>query len=351
MFDGVGGLVFRHELNATTNCHAPSMNCGRTILLNTTFVKNTAFNSGSAILTSDPKRVLVSCKKKTSYYDFVDQNALSLLQSVDPKRLCSSWKRNSHEINGQGKVISTYGRLLFFSTNHRDETRITGNVQSGFVLESIQNGEQLPVIHITILDAFENKPAPTEPLSFLAEITSPDKLFQGVVTVIISNGTGNFSDITAVKPPGRYNLTITPRVASIKSATLTVHVRDCLIGEEPVSRPVLCQACGSNAYNFNTTKTNGCLPCPGEAICQGRYIVPEDGYWHKGPCHANIKQCIAEEACTYNNREARLYDFGVNLADCYINDKTLELYGERLCNKARILSALFKLFFIALLGI
>lgn len=289
------------------------------------------------MLLADNESVLVSSTFSEGRQEgFLDIDNNSILFPIDYHGRYDSWTGNRVLKNIAGGVVGTYGRRLALSTNSSSEFRILQANEFVFRFEGIQSGQQLPTIQITVLDAFGQSPAPTSPPSFNASIMSPDRLFQGVVTSQVTNGVGTFPEIAALRPPGKYTLKIIPQTMfSIQEATLMIQIRACRIDEEPTRGMLLCRACGNNSYNFEPTKHDGCAACPDKASCQGRYIVPEDGYWHKGPCHDNVAQCIRKDACTYADREGKLLDFSVDFTDCEFSRETLSLYGDELCSPVR----------------
>lgn len=331
--DSLGGLLFIRPLNISIDCKAPNMNCGRVALLNTDFVNNTANFSGSAILTTDPEGVFISCSRTVLQYQFMDPLRLSSLDLAQPKRLCRSWTGNRLAMGAPGDVVGTYGRALSFSTGPENEAQIFEDVESGFILKNVVSGRQLPLINITVLDAYGNGPLPTTPHVLEATMTSPNGFFQGTIPVNITGGSGYFSEIVGFKPPGKYSFRIVPNTIMLKSVEIIVQVRECRIGEEPTVNGELCQECDAISYNFNPTKHGGCSPCPNDATCEGRFIVPNDGYWHKSPCHVNVKQCLSEEACAYRERQAQLNKHSVGLKDCDFNESMLMDYSEVLCRE------------------
>jgi len=265
---------------------------------------------------------------------FLDVANNSLLSPVDPQGQYKSWNGNRVLTKDAGGVIGTHGRSLSLSSNSSREDQIVTDEKSLFFLPNVQSGSVLPTIRITVLDAFGDGPAPTIPDTFSVSVMSPESFFQGVITVGVSNGTGFLTNVVGFDTPDNYSLKITPlNNAAIEETTLKIQVRECVVGEEPTQKRRLCQECGVSAYNFDPETPNGCKPCPERATCEGRYVVPNDGYWHKGPCHVNITQCIKGEACTCEEREKGLLEFGLEFDNCTMSTETLLIYGQKLCSK------------------
>eukprot|EP00210_Caulerpa_lentillifera_P006697 g6399.t1 len=312
-----GGLVFDSIHNRTDKCLQQGVFCDHIVLLNTSFVGNLATSSGPVILTTDPSSVLVSCDfDRGIQNDFIEKfNLLSLLP-IHPNSLCISWKRNQVLSLESNNVIWTYGRRFNFSTDDLEKARITQE-DSIFWLRNVQSGKRFPKIQISLVDRFGNAPAPTIPHVIRVSVESPERFFEGTVNVNITGGIG----------------TIPENITSIEETILRIQVRDCVVGEAPTQDRVLCQECGENSYNFDPKNENGCTTCPETASCEGHYIVPKDGYWHKGPCNFQVKRCVLEDACTYDKRKQNLTDFSRNFIDCSFNNATLIAYGQMQCSK------------------
>lgn len=334
MCSTLGGLLFGRSLNISIDCNASNMTCSRIALVNTYFVQNFAGVSGSAIWTTDPHGVLVSCGPIKPHDDIIDRDGHSPLVFVHPKRLCPSWTGNRLARDAPGDVVGTYGRALSFSTSLENEVHVIGDVESGFVLKNVASGRQLPMILITVLDAYGNGPLPTLPPTLEATMTSPDGFVQGTILINITAGSGNFSNIVGFKRPGNYTLRIFPNTITLHEAEIVVEVRECRVGEEPTTNGELCQECDAVSYNFNPNEDGGCTPCPNDATCEGRYIIPKDGYWHKTPCHRSVKECLVEEACSYGTRQEKIINHPISsFMDCGFNESMLVEYRDILCRK------------------
>jgi len=312
----VGGLVFEGTQKNVQNLPQEGYSFGRIILLNTSFVNNSATQLGSAILSTNVEDVLVSCQfDGGTQKKFLQQDDVIVLARLDPKKLCDSWNGNHLATSGMSGVVGTFGKRLSFSMNSSNSSRgvrLVTNKSEKFVLENVQSGERLPEIEVVVIDAFGNRAAPTRPHSISIVIISPDEFFQGALTVNTTMGRSSFSNIVGFKSPGYYKIKIIPQISTIAESIVNVSVRNCYVGEEPTIENDLCQACDDFSYNFNVSKPGGCTPCPEGAMCKGRYIAPQDGYWHKGPCHNEITECITETACKYKTRHEHLSNFTEN---------------------------------------
>lgn len=319
--------------NVTIDCNARKTTCTRVLLLNSVFQDNSAGQSGAAVLTTDPEGVLISCIPQRLQTTFLDAEGVSALETMDPMGLCNSWMRNQVTSDAPGDTVGTFGRVLSFSTDPEEEGQIIGDIHSGFILQNVASGVQLPVIFITVLDAYGNGPMVTNPHRLEVTMVSPDGFFQGIITSNITGGVGNFSNIVGFKPPGNYTLRISPNTVTLPSAEIVVQIRGCQVGEEPTVGGELCQKCDAVSFNFNPEQPGGCTPCPSDATCESRFIVPKDGYWHKSPCHVNVKECLTDEACSYGDRQNQLREFTDNLHDCGFNQSMLMEYSQVSCRE------------------
>jgi len=329
-----GGIEFEGPHNRSIKCSVPGVTCGHVILLNTSFIDNFANHSGAAVLTTDPRRVLISCEyNQTRIREFLTEQAFNSLDIIHPKRLCPNWRRNRISNEAYGDIVGTYGQDVSLSIAPDEEVRLTGSIEQGLVLENVNSGRQLPVIQVTVLDGFGVGPAPTNPFTFEASLSSPDDFFLGVYPTNITAGSGSFSRVVGLSTPGNYSIKFTFENEALEPMVVAVLVRRCQVGEEPTNDELTCQECDSVHYNFNPDQPGGCRPCHENANCTGRFIVPREGYWHKSPCHDNVKECLTEKACSYETRQDTLANFTQNLTNCDFNTTELDDYGKALCNE------------------
>jgi len=328
-----GGIEFAALQNRSINCNNPQVTCGHIIILNTSFEGNYANHSGAVVLTTDSNMVLVDCEERRRNQSFVSDRDMNLLEVLNPKQMCASWRRNSVSSTAYGDVVGTYGQEIVLTIDPEDEVKLVGSTRNGYVLENVSSGRQLPIINVTILDGFGVGPAPTLPHSFEARLSSPDGFFLGLYPTNISEGSGNFTSVAGFARPGNYTLEIKNDNPSLETLVVVVMVRGCEVGEEPTRDGLTCQDCDAFSYNFDASQVGGCKECPNEATCEGRYIVPKNGHWHKSPCHDTVQECLAKEACTYQNREEALMNFTENSTDCNINRTTVDSYNDALCNE------------------
>jgi len=281
-------------------------------------------------LTTYRAGVLISCNYSKQERDLLDNDKLEELSFIGPDTMCTSWQGKEVGEDYHDGGIGTNGSVWSFSTDSKDEARIVYE-DHGFVLKNVRTGEDLPAIYISMLDAFAYRPTPTTPYSFIVVVSSPEGYFPGEVSVIVSGGNGTLSDITTLKSSGNYTLNFHPTGVALSSGTLQIRIIDCQLGEE-LTKGGLCQECDALSFNF-LPKIRNCTSCPNNANCQGRYIVPEDGYWHQSPCHARVMRCLNEEACQVEQRQNRLQNITQEFSDCSMNNSVPMLYHETLCRE------------------
>eukprot|EP00210_Caulerpa_lentillifera_P006658 g6361.t1 len=329
-----GGVYFSFPYDAETKCSNLNSLCPRVVLLNVILHDNTATISGPAVFTADYNGVLLSCNYSQEESAFLDLDQLTLLAITDLQNIHTTYRGNCLPEESTGGIIGTYGVAWSFSINPKEkgEAEIIHVTDNQFVLQNLRSGAQLPAIYVTIFDELGNGPALTEPESFVVEISSPDEYFPGIVETNITGGTGSFPNISSLRPPGNYTLRIRPISTRLPIVTLLICIRLCQIGEEPTSNGELCQECDAVSYNFNPINGN-CTTCPNDASCESRYIIPNEGFWHKSPCHVNVMRCLNDEACQYRRRQQKLANFTQQFVDCSMNTTTQNTYGDLLCHE------------------
>jgi len=253
-----GGIDFVAPQNRSINCSSPSVTCGRLILLNTSFVDNFANHTGAAILTTDATRVLIACKRQARRnQDFLHEREVNSLEVMHSRPLCPSWRGNNVSSFSYGAIVGTYGQKIVLSVDPDDEVRLVGNTSSGYVLENVSSGRQLPTINVTILDGFGVGPAPTFPPIFEARVSSPDLFFSGLYPTNVSSGFGNFSRVVGFVHPKNYTLEFLFDNSAFDAFNVTINVRKCRVGEESTRGGLTCQECDAFSYNFNASEIGG----------------------------------------------------------------------------------------------
>eukprot|EP00210_Caulerpa_lentillifera_P000455 g438.t1 len=228
---------------------------------------------------------------------------------------------------------------LFFSVDPTYKEQIVGDIKSGFMMVNVKSGDRLPMIHFKVVDDAGSDLASSRSVESHMLLQSPDGFLQGTIVITIKDGVGNIPRIVSFVDPGNYTLLLIPQSLSntgiiIDEAKLIISVRDCDLGEIFIEDEQICKECDAVSYSFDPQNDKTCKPCPKKASCEGQYIVPDKGKWHKTPCHNNIKDCVHQTACIYDDRDEKLRDFASDINGCHLNKSMIEKYGEALCSKA-----------------
>lgn len=328
------------------DCMDIAIPCDRIILDGTRFINNSATFFGSSIMITKPDNVLVGCEAKYAWtHDFMARDMIlerlnqSTLKAIEPKELCKSWEDDRHLNDTSKVVIGTFAHTFTLTTNSKDGIQFVGNYNIGFILKNVESGKQLPNITITTLDAFGNTRVPALYEKKALVLNSSDQSFQRVAHCSFNNGICTIVNLITFVLRRNYTFYIYPRNYDILEATnLVVVVRGCIVDEESASEGKTCRKCGEASYNFDLSSSGKCVPCPQSANCTTRYIKPKEGYWHKGPCHAKVKKCIADEACKVKNRLDKLNTLTRGFDDCNMSDTLLLNYSKAQCHEVSILS-------------
>eukprot|EP00210_Caulerpa_lentillifera_P003953 g3772.t1 len=328
---GGGIFLFDSSLNESVSCSYSNVTCGHIILLNTNFVRNFANLYGAAIFTIHANEVLIDCDSKEGRsQDFLNPKNFSL---INPSQLCKGWIGNYVLSIKDGGIVGTFGQEARLSIALDNEVKLIGDKQTRYVLTNVLGGRKLPIMYVTAVDEYGLGPAPTLIQSFGAQLWSPNGFIRGEYPTTILFGFGNFSEVAGFARPGNYTLEIEFDNPTFKSIYMIVIVRECRIGEEPTVDKLTCQDCDKLSYNFNPKKARGCKQCPNGGDCTGMFIVPKKGYWHKSPCHAQLQQCILEEACSCDNRYKTLMNITKNFTNCNFNKAQVDVYNNKLCHE------------------
>eukprot|EP00210_Caulerpa_lentillifera_P003978 g3796.t1 len=338
-----GGMVVKTFGGRGIECTNIHTQCSWVLLLKTKFENNHAVMSGSIMLATKLDNIILGCNISIDIdgrLDFWSSISIQLklkngnLCKLYVNKGCDSWKDNllPDEINGA--LIGTFGWRLNLTTNIVDKSHTIEDLTSGFVLKNVQSGVPLPKIIVVTIDGLENAHAPPFHEGNALMLHSTDGFLLQPVTFSFIDNTCTISGIIGYVKHGNYTIQISPRKDDILEATnLTIVVRKCVINEGLTLDGKFCQVCGNDSYNFHAHNDSGCILCPKNANCLGRYIIPNEGYWHKSPCQDKIKKCIVEEACKLKNREHELLKYMRSFQHCNLTNSSLGEYGEKQCNK------------------
>lgn len=167
------------------------------------------------------------------------------------------------------------------------------------------SGRELPPLNVTLLDKL-NKTTPIEAKLIMKAFNKSVDLSGPPITGINIVGTVSISNLKLTAVPGRYKLgieiTTEEGILESISKNITVDVRKCLIGEISIANNTLCRECPVNYYSFDTSNPS-CYACPkNKAECDGKTVVPLDGYWHSSSQSDLLIRCLNSKACKYSNK-------------------------------------------------
>jgi len=330
----------------TYDCKNVSTPCDRIVLDGTRFLHNIASIFGSIITGTKPDNILVNCEASYAYlHGFMDKDMIrarmnqGVLTTLDPKKVCRSWEDDCFHNDTCKASIGTFAYKLTIKTNSNQRAQIVGNHRDGFIFKDVESGKPLPKITITTLDAFEGTCAPILLEGNALTLNWSEASREQIVHCFLETGMCTIADLIGFVLRKNYPIRIYPKNDYIlKATTLTIMVRNCNINEESTWNMRLCEKCDVASYNFNLSSSAKCRLCPENANCTKRYIKPKHGYWHKSPCHANVKRCIVEEACKVQDRLGKLDNLTRNLDDCNLNDTMLSNYSKVQCREVSMSS-------------
>ena len=97
---------------------------------------------------------------------------------------------------------------------------------------------------------------------------------------------------------------------NVDSSFIRVTMRPCKIGERTVSQDgdyLECQECGQGEFQPFPDR-HECLCCDeaeNHTQCDGKTIVPRDGYWHATSYSFAAQECIGHDACKSSKEEGK----------------------------------------------
>jgi len=321
--------------------------CSRVLLINTSFVGNSASLPGSAIIATRLNHILVACERFYEVYNlsrFLSvaeimyfQGKKTLVTINNSSSPCKSWKHNGHVGSASEEVIGTFGVQLNLTTNSTHGSKISGANGSGFVLHNVQSGAALPTIIVIAVGASKKTIAPTLHTDAIV-VSSSNGFLNRSIGLAFENGTCIMNNIVSFVKPGKYVLQLKPRYDDdiLEATNLTILIRKCTLNEVSALDGKICLQCGEASYNFDLARKQVCVPCPENANCSTRYIKPKDGYWHKSPCHAKVKKCIVDKACQGQDRLEELDNFTRGFDNCNMSDGALSNYNKAQCHEVNM---------------
>ena len=331
-----GGVHYLSDYTAD-NCEEPEANC-TFVALGGTIMANNSAESGGGIFASDLTSFRFLCDEDP------DRNALQFYSTEELKRMrvlrsdkdpCSSWTHNQKTIFGPD--VASYARHIIWSVERRgNATSIVDQTETHVRVEAYRSGDPLPTIRLRVVDQFGQGPAVGSGNSSVEAVmhsTPKDHaLFPGNVSLLMEDGTAEFSEISGLQVPGNYVVQIDFSEKALPVLTMAVTVRPCIIGEAPKEDRKLCVRCTETQYR-TSKKHEDCQPCPENANCTSVNVIhPRRKYWHRYPCSTHMQECLSREACD-SDREESLDAVTADMQDCRYDEKVDVAYGEAQCSK------------------
>ena len=332
----VGGLYFYDD----------DRNCAQNgdiavAIIDTQFEGNSATRVGGAIFASCLENIRVQCNwsSENENLSFHIKKDWSSLRRITPDgAFCPEWRSNSAGIYGQ--IVGTYAAMAKIIVEYGGEkTEVLSG--EGYEVPDYVGGDQLPTVTVELLDGLKQGPAAADSYDgrMSATLSTSEGFQVGDVSLPVSGRRAFLPSMVGFGLPGTYNMTIrfildiAVDEELIDPFTITVHVRNCTIGEVPVGETKICNNCSTSAYNFDP-EAEECQSCPEHGDCTTRVIIPNAGYWHASPCSVNIARCLTSYACNFDNRLEKLANLTRNMKNCTIDATTIEEYQHEQCAQA-----------------
>ena len=307
-----------------------SRSCSVAAIANTTFQNNEARVAGGAIFANSPRLIRFSCSATVeehpefSSYQSAEWRNLRRLKKL--RDICITWRNNSAKAHGP-----SVGTCRLPVVEEREDKIIAiPEKNMSFLIKGYVSGEELPIIKVQLLDELGQVPLKYAH-GIEAKMSAPKTFLTCTITKPILKGRASFSGIRGFVPPGNHSLSIELIGAALeKNISIIVNVEDCSIGQV-ASSGGLCADCSTTSYNVGNTDT--CNPCPENANCTSRVILPADGYWHITPCSVKIQRCLTAHACKFEKRSEKLQKLTKELTSCDFDPKFIKNYAETQCTK------------------
>lgn len=264
----------------------------------------------------------------------VDHN----LTVLSNETVCPSWTFNSTLNEPNLSWIAFRARKAEVEVIEGDQDGVeVKHVGEEIRITNFTSGDALPEIRVRIVDSFGHSPAFLPNLRLRGTLVSLDGLFQGTISLNLSDGGNVLTSLRGYGRPGNYTLRWNFSRNEIPAVYAVVEVRNCTVGEFPSADGVICEQCGGNFFRFVEAESTECQTCPTHVNCSARFTFPENGYWNDHPCQTAIKKCLQSSACTDAERFNRLENIIRNRQNCSYEDEELSEYTTALCSKVRLL--------------
>lgn len=294
-------------------------------LWNTEFTENKAAHSGAIAFLSNPDHFRFSCDARAATESM---HTLKPLIEFHQDILCPNWRLN--DVTGLKVEVSEFGSYAKDVKIETADEESTNRVSKDGVIDlDAPKGQSLPRMDLKLIDAFGNELDPTDEDFLWAKLVAPEGFFSvgKEMGVQVINGKETFSGIQVAAPPGEYTLELQYGNSRFRnSQPITAHVF-CPPGTT-VGADNSCHECGSGQLSVD----GKCFECPAGATCNGQYVVPKDGRWHKTPCQIRTQRCLAEDACQFASRSEDIVDFTTGMTTCNMTEPQLKDYENTICD-------------------
>ena len=339
---GAGGIHYLSNYTAP-DCGKPGANC-TLVVLGGVVLKNNSAECGGGIFTSDPTAFRFRCPEhheqgELRFYTDRELDGMQVLRSDND--LCASGWSGNRKINF-GPDVATYARrILWFVEDMSglvpEMIRIEGTRER---IPEYKSGDPLPRIRLEVVDAFGQGPAfgagnATVTAVMWSPSTDPSKsdaLFPGNISLLMEDGTAEFSEIRGLQTPNDCLVQIDFSEDALPTLKIDVNVRDCIIGEAPNNDRTLCVPCSQRQFRVSMKDTQ-CRSCPENANCSAKNVIrPNRRYWHRYPCSVHMQECLSQTACDFD-REEKLTNVTKEMQNCTIDQKMDDDYSKAQCRE------------------
>ena len=330
----LGGLRFVNPF-VSTECLEYGEGCAFAAIIDTQFVDNNATSAGGAIFAEYLEAIRFRCStmQTASNLEFLDEEDWIGLETLtSQEQFCDTWENN--EAAAYGRVVGSCPRRVNITI---DDSQYDVDMRSEheYIIKRYRAREELPEMTLQFIDGlnqvtsvgyFPNTSTKTSPSVEFTMINASPQVHEDRIS---------FPNMIGFGPPGTYKLMIVFDSKAIQDLTVSINVRECIIGEVTTNPDTeMCSNCSYTEYSFNP-KEDRCRPCPVNGICETRVIVPDEGYWQSNPCSTHIKKCLAAHACTSENRSDALHNKTDAVVSCDMSHNDVLEYRRMQCAEAR----------------